>query len=1187
MVKPCRIDIFVKKINTMKVLGKIFSMKMMAVFMVIYLVAIGMATMIESTYDIQAAKILIYNSRWFEMVHLYLFINLIVNIFRYKMYQRQKIAVFSFHVSFIIIILGAFVTRYYSFEGMMMVREGGSSNILYANEPHLAYSVLKDGKTLVNRTHKKYLSDVTRNNFTYKETVEGKKVKIEYVDFKKNCVDSVIFNDSLDNRLLEVVGAGKSSNYVSDGGHIVTGSLVISFNEEKDFPGVTIYEKDGELFLNSKVMLRHLAMTEMTRYRQAGVNPPDSVYTQVPTDTLIPAVPMSLYETNGASFVLKGVVENAVQKKIPSGDKDRGIDVLTLRVSDGTSSKEVDVEGGFGKIPSQESIELNGLTYQFSYGAVMFKIPFEIYCKKFQLDTYPGSDLAASYSSYVTVLDGDYKRDAHIFMNNVLDYKGFRFFQSAYALDDPTTPENEQETHLSVNYDKIGTNITYLGYLLMGIGMFLTIFTPGGHIVELMKKINKSKEKRMKNLSMIALLIGFNVAFGQNAAVANDANSAMMETEYVHDHDHSHDHNHDHDHAHDHAHSHDDHAQTDNSLTHVDPDKAIHRVISKEHADKLAELLVQDYRGRIVPYQTMAQNLLVKFYGKPTYKEYDAVQVITSMHMYPDYWVGQKMINVPKAVRERLGLDKYVSFLDVYDDVTGEIKFKKEYENAHQKMDSEKSEFDKKMIKFIERHQVIQAFFSWAYFRTVPIPNDPGNHWLPPFDQELLAKDSVWSFKTLRYLSNIHDAAESNDYSDADKLLEELKANQRAESADVVPSERHVKVEISYNKMHIFKNVMQSYLFLGLILIIISFIRIFKEPTLKSEKFFKKLSIPFVILMVIAFIYHGIGLGMRWYISGHAPWSDGYEAVIFIAWSTLIAGFLFARKNHVVLAATAIMAFFMIFITEMNLLDPEISPLEPVLKSYWLMIHVAIITSSYGFLGLGAIIGLINMVMYNFRNQKNGSRITANINELSYVSEITMEIGLFLLFNGTFLGGVWANESWGRYWGWDPKETWALVSVLVYAVLLHLRFIPKLSDKLTFNIVSLWSYSAIIFTFFGVNFYLVGLHSYAQGDGLAEFPMWIFWATFAFYIFSEITAINYKIYRYKSGDLSLLHFGKKYLYTTLTIFALTLVKMYWLDRAFEMETLKVFFNIQALITITFVFIILFARFQVRRIAKEA
>jgi cytochrome c-type biogenesis protein CcsB len=334
---------------------------------------------------------------------------------------------------------------------------------------------------------------------------------------------------------------------------------------------------------------------------------------------------------------------------------------------------------------------------------------------------------------------------------------------------------------------------------------------------------------------------------------------------------------------------------------------------------------------------------------------------------------------------------------------------------------------------------------------------------------------------------------------------------QRSVGEKVVPSERLVKIEISYNKMQIFKNSYRMYGLVGLLMLILFFIRVFTNPNSKSNSTIEKIRKFFVFTLIVAFVYHGVGLGFRWAISGHAPWSNGYEAIIFISWVTMIAGFLFSRKNAVVIAGTAILASLMIFVSEMNLLDPEITPLVPVLKSYWLMIHVAIITGSYGFLGLACILGLFNLVLYTFRTSSKGEIITININELTYVSEMTMTIGLFMLTIGTFLGGIWANESWGRYWGWDPKETWALVSVLVYAVILHLRFIPGLKGKFFFNVVSFWGYSAILFTFFGVNFMLVGLHSYAQGDGLGKFPTWLIWTIVGFAIFTFVAAFaNWK-----------------------------------------------------------------------------
>jgi cytochrome c biogenesis factor len=171
-----------------------------------------------------------------------------------------------------------------------------------------------------------------------------------------------------------------------------------------------------------------------------------------------------------------------------------------------------------------------------------------------------------------------------------------------------------------------------------------------------------------------------------------------------------------------------------------------------------------------------------------------------------------------------------------------------------------------------------------------------------------------------------------------------------------------------------------------------------------------------------------------------------------------------------------------------SMLDPQITPLEPVLKSYWLMVHVGIITSSYGFFGLSAVLSSISLILFSLRPT---SKIEHSVKELTLVNEMALTVGIFALAIGTFLGGMWANESWGRYWSWDPKETWAFISIIFYAVVLHLRLVPRLSGKLTFNIASLWAIWSIIFTYFGVNYYLTGLHSYAAGDPI-PIPYWIY-----------------------------------------------------------------------------------------------
>jgi cytochrome c-type biogenesis protein CcsB len=210
--------------------------------------------------------------------------------------------------------------------------------------------------------------------------------------------------------------------------------------------------------------------------------------------------------------------------------------------------------------------------------------------------------------------------------------------------------------------------------------------------------------------------------------------------------------------------------------------------------------------------------------------------------------------------------------------------------------------------------------------------------------------------------------------------------------------------------------------------------------------------------------------------------SNGYESMLFISWVTLLAGLIFSRKSLLTLAATSVLGGLTLMVAHLSFMDPEITNLVPVLRSYWLTLHVSVITGSYGFLGLGAILGLVVMVMMLFVRPVNRERISAVIDELTVINYRTLTLGLYFLTIGTFLGAIWANESWGRYWGWDPKETWSLITIIVYTLVTHSRMIPGMKDTYTFNLLSLFTFSSVLMTYFGVNYYLSGLHSYAGGD---------------------------------------------------------------------------------------------------------
>ena len=213
------------------------------------------------------------------------------------------------------------------------------------------------------------------------------------------------------------------------------------------------------------------------------------------------------------------------------------------------------------------------------------------------------------------------------------------------------------------------------------------------------------------------------------------------------------------------------------------------------------------------------------------------------------------------------------------------------------------------------------------------------------------------------------------------------------------------------------------------------------------------------------------------------------------------------RKAPIVLSIASLLTAVILLTAHMSWLNPEITNLVPVLKSYWLTFHVATITASYSFLALGCLTGFLNLMIMIFRNKSNMERINLTLKELSLIIELSFTVGLILLVIGNFLGGIWANESWGRYWGWDPKETWSLVTIIVYSFILHMRLIPGLRSTFSFNFFSMFGFSSVLMTYFGVNYYLSGLHSYASGDPV-PIPTFVYYTLGIMLLISALAAYN-------------------------------------------------------------------------------
>ena len=273
-----------------KLLSSLFSMRWASVGLIVFLVAIGAATFIESIHGIQAAKISIYNAFWFEGLLLYLVLALVSNIFRYKMFSRAKIAMLSFHLSFIVILAGAAVTRYVSFEGLMVIREGSSSNFIYTSDPYVLINAQditqKNGATAL-QAWKTYLSEFNNNDFDYQTNIGKKEISIRYVNFMSDRVDSLQVNQKFKENALELVTDGMRSNYLAENDVFMVGQTPFYFSGARpdapgQAPGVYLHQKDGKTWVYPSVALKSLPMSEMQKVRASGQAPADSLYTVFP-----------------------------------------------------------------------------------------------------------------------------------------------------------------------------------------------------------------------------------------------------------------------------------------------------------------------------------------------------------------------------------------------------------------------------------------------------------------------------------------------------------------------------------------------------------------------------------------------------------------------------------------------------------------------------------------------------------------------------------------------------------------------------------------------------------------------------------------------------------------------------------------------------------------------------------------
>lgn len=1061
-----------------KFFNLLYSTRLMAVLFILFATAMGIATFIENDYGTQTSKALVYNSWWFEAIMIFFVINFFGNIFRYKLLRKDKWPVLMFHLAFLFIIIGAGVTRYLGYEGIMLINEGETTNTFLSETTYV--NVIVDNNEVQKTKHKPILlSAWGSNSWSFSDDFKGKPYEIDLVDYipwaERKLVEDENGVEYL--FLVESSEGSRHEHYVKSGTVQNIHNILVGYNSKDDNASINIFKSDGVLKIKTKSDGNYQVMATMDK----GVIQKDSVQN---------FKLRSLYNIAGLPFVVPQYPNKGIMKTVSGPKDDKKLDVVILDVIAEDKTKRIELTGGKFSNDNAQEFSLDGLNFRIWYGSKLLETPFSIKLNDFQLEKYPGSESAASYASQITVINKEEKFDYHIYMNHILDHKGFKFFQASYDL----SGEKEQ-THLSVNHDWWGTFITYLGYSLLYIGMICIFFAKYTRFDSLKNSLKKIRKKKMA-MSIVAALFLSSFSIAQHS-----------------DHDHS-----------DTKHVHETKATSEvrNNATKTKSSQVNQQqidsilklnLVSLEHAESFSRLVIQD-DGRMKPAHTFASELVRKVAQTESFNGMEPSQVLISIIENPRLWYEVPFIYLEKQnkkVRQQLNLADTVKYARLSDFFTirGEYKIKSQIDEAQKKKIQNK--FEQDIIKIDRRLGLLYNAIGGGILKIYPIPENENNKWVSQPETTTTKgfrdSDTIFVQKSLPlYVQLLQTAKKTGDYSKVDQVLDGIKKYQKKYGSEIYPSDKQIDIEISYNKYSVFVKLIRYYGLASLLLIVFVMIQIF------SDKKWVTIAVKFSIGIIVAlFLLHTLGLVARWYISGNAPWSNAYESIIYVGWTTMLFGLYLGRKSALTIVATTFVTAIILFVANMNWLDPEIANLQPVLNSWWLLVHVSIIVASYGPLTLGMILGIFALFLILLTNKNNKKKIDINIKEITIINEMAVTVGLVMLTIGNFLGGMWANESWGRYWGWDPKETWALISIMIYAFVLHMRLIPGLRGRYTFNLWTIIAYASIMMTYFGVNFYLAGLHSYASGDRVIT-PSSVFYSVGFVAILGTLTWFKYKKY---------------------------------------------------------------------------
>ena len=677
------------------------------------------------------------------------------------MLRWEKWPVLLLHLSWILILLGAFVTRYIGFEGVMPIRENNSANSFFSEKTYL--KIFVDGEINGQPLRKLMeddllLAEVTDNRFRWTDDFNGQDFEIKYLNFINGASEGLVEDPNGEN-YLKIVEAGdgtRHEHFIKEGEISNIHNVLFTLNNPTD-GAINITLKEGNYFIESPFEGSYLRMTDQ---QQGGLK----------ANLTQPLQLRSLYSTAGMQFVFPdpmirgsyGIVE----------DDESPQDALTIQISSNGDAEKVEVLGAKGVVNNPKKVTVGGLDFWVQYGSKELQLPFAVYLNDFIAEKYPGTEKSySSFMSKVTVED-DTSFDYDIYMNHILDHKGYRFFQASFDPD-------EKGTVLSVNHDQWGTWITYAGYFLLYIGLMGILFFGKTRFKSLAKQLDNLRKKK-RTLAMSLLLFG-SILSAQN------------------------------------------HQHTPTSKQHVDSLLLAQSVPAVEAA-KFGKLIIQDSGGRMKPANTFASELVRKVSKYDHYQSLNADQVLLSMTQNPLLWYQVPFVYMKRgndSLRSIVGVDtksKYASFVDFFDG-QGNYKLAPYLEQAYKS--ATPNQFQKDFIQVDRRVNLLYAALEGKVLRIFPIPNSENNKWisLPEVeDGQFQGVDSLYVQNVLPlYLTSLRQS----DYDQAGKIIQSIEGFQRQYGAEIVPAKEKIEAEILYNKYDIFKQLFSWYMYIGTLMFVV------------------------------------------------------------------------------------------------------------------------------------------------------------------------------------------------------------------------------------------------------------------------------------------------------------------------------------------------------------------------------